>query len=135
MRLNWRGSVRSHSENSPGRLLGLRPHCASSSRSALNRSLQVRQSMSGSLKPATWPDASQTAGLRITAESMATMSSRSCTIARSHCERMWFFIRSEEHTSELQSRVDLVCRLLLEKKKNKHAEVDGGGFVTSVICN
>src|SRR5207247_11143154 len=26
-------------------------------------------------------------------------------------------VRSEEHTSELQSRVDLVCRLLLEKKK------------------
>src|SRR5437868_12654798 len=28
--------------------------------------------------------------------------------------------RSEEHTSELQSRFDLVCRLLLEKKKIKH---------------
>src|SRR2546421_7900535 len=28
--------------------------------------------------------------------------------------------RSEEHTSELQSRSDLVCRLLLEKKKNEH---------------
>src|SRR5438105_7821648 len=27
--------------------------------------------------------------------------------------------RSEEHTSELQSRVDLVCRLLLEKKNKK----------------
>src|SRR5699024_12309961 len=27
--------------------------------------------------------------------------------------------RSEEHTSELQSRFDLVCRLLLEKKKNE----------------
>src|SRR2546428_3709033 len=27
--------------------------------------------------------------------------------------------RSEEHTSELQSRSDLVCRLLLEKKKNR----------------
>src|SRR5699024_11320047 len=27
--------------------------------------------------------------------------------------------RSEEHTSELQSRFDLVCRLLLEKKNNK----------------
>src|SRR5207247_3741685 len=27
-------------------------------------------------------------------------------------------LRSEEHTSELQSRVDLVCRLLLEKKNN-----------------
>src|SRR5699024_12601977 len=28
--------------------------------------------------------------------------------------------RSEEHTSELQSRFDLVCRLLLEKKKKTH---------------
>src|SRR5437868_11424561 len=28
--------------------------------------------------------------------------------------------RSEEHTSELQSRFDLVCRLLLEKKKNTY---------------
>src|SRR5699024_12043350 len=27
--------------------------------------------------------------------------------------------RSEEHTSELQSRFDIVCRLLLEKKKDK----------------
>src|SRR5438477_9559462 len=41
--------------------------------------------------------------------------------------------RSEEHTSELQSHVNLVCRLLLEKKKkkkeekqtrNKHTETD-----------
>src|SRR5437773_9646968 len=30
-----------------------------------------------------------------------------------------FFRRSEEHTSELQSHHDLVCRLLLEKKKKK----------------
>src|SRR3984885_15468874 len=30
----------------------------------------------------------------------------------------WSFYRSEEHTSELQSRPHLVCRLLLEKKKN-----------------
>src|SRR2546428_9760095 len=29
-------------------------------------------------------------------------------------------VRSEEHTSELQSRSDLVCRLLLEKKKKKY---------------
>src|SRR5207247_7604999 len=34
-----------------------------------------------------------------------------CRASRAH--------RSEEHTSELQSRVDLVCRLLLEKKKRK----------------
>src|SRR3712207_8637831 len=30
------------------------------------------------------------------------------------------FVRSEEHTSELQSRQYLVCRLLLEKKKDRH---------------
>src|SRR5437667_3017042 len=47
-------------------------------------------------RPATWP-----------------MKSRSCTWARS-----WNG-RSEEHTSELQSHHDLVCRLLLEKKKKK----------------
>src|SRR6266511_287230 len=31
--------------------------------------------------------------------------------------------RSEEHTSELQSRENLVCRLLLEKKKNKNKDI------------
>src|SRR2546430_5219866 len=31
--------------------------------------------------------------------------------------------RSEEHTSELQSQSNLVCRLLLEKKKKFHADV------------
>src|SRR5437660_7867930 len=35
-----------------------------------------------------------------------------------------FEIRSEEHTSELQSRGHLVCRLLLEKKKNKIENID-----------
>src|SRR3989442_10851521 len=33
------------------------------------------------------------------------------------------YIRSEEHTSELQSRPHLVCRLLLEKKKNPNPPV------------
>src|SRR2546422_5321021 len=32
----------------------------------------------------------------------------------------WWFRDREEHTSELQSRLHLVCRLLLEKKKNEH---------------
>src|SRR5438874_8199173 len=32
-------------------------------------------------------------------------------------------LRSEEHTSELQSRRDLVCRLLLEKKKKKIKQI------------
>src|SRR5260221_11648741 len=33
------------------------------------------------------------------------------------CSSSWRTFRSEEHTSELQSHSDLVCRLLLEKKK------------------
>src|SRR5947207_9415817 len=32
-------------------------------------------------------------------------------------------VRSEEHTSELQSHSDLVCRLLLEKKKKKDSKI------------
>src|SRR5215469_18972640 len=38
-------------------------------------------------------------------------------------ERSMSSARSEEHTSELQSRRDLVCRLLLEKKKKKKIKI------------
>src|SRR5690348_17999905 len=38
--------------------------------------------------------------------------------------------RSEEHTSELQSPVHLVCRLLLEKKKYKHSD-----RISSTTCH
>src|SRR3712207_8056713 len=41
-----------------------------------------------------------------------------CAVPPHECLRKLSF-RSEEHTSELQSRQYLVCRLLLEKKKNK----------------
>src|SRR2546427_6953255 len=57
-------------------------------------------------------------------------------VAARHCQRVHIVVhsrtrrrptapipfgdRSEEHTSELQSQSNLVCRLLLEKKKNKH---------------
>src|SRR2546429_7111913 len=34
-----------------------------------------------------------------------------------------FILRSEEHTSELQSRLHLVCRLLLEKKKKTYTRI------------
>src|SRR2546426_7494722 len=37
--------------------------------------------------------------------------------------------RSEEHTSELQSPCNLVCRLLLEKKKNKNRGADGAEYM------
>src|SRR5438034_7545480 len=49
-------------------------------------------------RPAAWPEA------------------RPPPSGKNHCVHH----RSEEHTSELQSHSDLVCRLLLEKKKKKH---------------
>src|SRR2546422_6927536 len=45
-----------------------------------------------------------------------TVGSDSLTVSPSKMDK-----RSEEHTSELQSRLHLVCRLLLEKKKNREA--------------
>src|SRR3712207_7713811 len=39
-------------------------------------------------------------------------------------------VRSEEHTSELQSRQYLVCRLLLEKKKNHSKKTSSKAFIT-----
>src|SRR3712207_7521620 len=42
---------------------------------------------------------------------------RDLPVAAARCRRL-LDLRSEEHTSELQSRQYLVCRLLLEKKKN-----------------
>src|SRR5438874_11013356 len=50
---------------------------------------------------------SSCAGLIVETEAYNAIGDEAC-----HC-----FVRSEEHTSELQSRRDLVCRLLLEKKK------------------
>src|SRR5690625_5416158 len=46
----------------------------------------------------------------------ATTTSSNCSCTTNPCAD-----RSEEHTSELQSRGHLVCRLLLEKKKYQHA--------------
>src|SRR5690242_21190929 len=48
---------------------------------------------------------------------LTRLSNRSPTIENSTVTRA-SATRSEEHTSELQSHVNLVCRLLLEKKKN-----------------
>src|SRR2546422_5373237 len=54
---------------------------------------------------------------------------RAGRVAEHTCDpRQQVAARSEEHTSELQSRLHLVCRLLLEKKKNtcsRHADSIG----------
>src|SRR5206468_13118768 len=52
-------------------------------------------------------------------ERLSLQLQRADSAVRTRCPRSG---RSEEHTSELQSRSDLVCRLLLEKKKNKKKE-------------
>src|SRR5690242_8199660 len=58
-------------------------------------------------------DPFDTVHMGITAENVANK----CGITREQQDA--FAVRSEEHTSELQSHVNLVCRLLLEKKKKK----------------
>src|SRR3712207_8148398 len=65
------------------------------------------------LEPSTWPPSassrrSSPPGSRCRSRSVAP-----------RCSSWWAW-RSEEHTSELQSRQYLVCRLLLEKKKQHH---------------
>src|SRR2546425_8507569 len=64
--------------------------------------------------------------------SMATRRANSgCLASRARVTSLRAASRSEEHTSELQSLAYLVCRLLLEKKKNKSEieklfDIDGG---------
>src|SRR3712207_7485048 len=50
---------------------------------------------------------------------LAWLPELACTLANRQSNRRQTRSRSEEHTSELQSRQYLVCRLLLEKKKKK----------------
>src|SRR5205823_14621491 len=53
------------------------------------------------------------------AEGCVRRNSRGNQSAAVRPRRLWLCLRSEEHTSELQSLAYLVCRLLLEKKKKK----------------
>src|SRR5439155_11280582 len=67
-----------------------------------------------SKRPLPQPGSSTERGLPSRSSSQSTSSSMSQSKATSY--------RSEEHTSELQSRGHLVCRLLLEKKKTQICE-------------
>src|SRR3712207_7423087 len=73
-------------------------------------SLRDALPISGSADPATVPSPrSKDAGPPVARSSRAAAAARSAPLGSA--------VRSEEHTSELQSRPYLVCRLLLEKKK------------------
>src|SRR5256885_13081085 len=66
--------------------------------------------------------------------SLSPPSSTACTSARGASSPAWASMsRSEEHTSELQSPCNLVCRLLLEKKK-KHTTYNFFHVVTAIHC-
>src|SRR5688572_32690449 len=71
--------------------------------------------------PAAWAPASTSSGRPSTPTSPTPTGCRGAPA----CAPIWAAStstpsRSEEHTSELQSQSNLVCRLLLEKKKNNH---------------
>src|SRR5947209_13121690 len=79
----------------------------------------IRRPPRSTLFPYTTLFRSHTVGLRGRLAARALRAARHGhpqTVLRPHTRRV---ARSEEHTSELQSRQYLVCRLLLEKKKKK----------------
>src|SRR5687768_17940741 len=69
--------------------------------------------VAGPVEPAEQVEQRRLAGTRA-AEDDDVLALRDVEVDTRECEP----VRSEEHTSELQSRLHLVCRLLLEKKKN-----------------
>src|SRR5256885_6012449 len=73
-----------------------------------------------------WP-----AGMVTTAGTLASLVSllESVTVSAA----LTVTLRSEEHTSELQSPCNLVCRLLLEKKKHRHAHAHHDHSVLGIL--
>src|SRR3712207_7643360 len=69
-----------------------------------------------------WSRRCSSAAVASSSRSPSSVPNRTATTTGSCCRMCWpvrSTRRSEEHTSELQSRQYLVCRLLLEKKKHK----------------
>src|SRR2546421_163361 len=87
-------------------------------------------------------DTTTQAGSTALVDDVRVIAERRGDPTRTHAERLPDEImtllaacRSEEHTSELQSRSDIVCRLLLEKKKkdvNSHTVLDG--IITTIMA-
>src|SRR2546429_2385007 len=72
-----------------------------------------RSSRTPGVGPGAWREEKPCISPRNGTAYMASIQKRACRLGKNGCS-----VRSEEHTSELQSRLHLVCRLLLEKKKN-----------------
>src|SRR3712207_7118335 len=65
------------------------------------------------------PECRQTAALQVFVQDVRRVRKQIRPVVLVHLARSQLSERSEEHTSELQSRQYLVCRLLLEKKQQK----------------
>src|SRR5687768_17804320 len=91
------------------------PTRRSSDLASLTRSSTASTEPSAPTTASTVLEMSPRAGTPHTSWSMTPSRSRSLRASTSMCVE--YPPRSEEHTSELQSRLHLVCRLLLEKKK------------------
>src|SRR2546430_9319051 len=79
----------------------------------------IRRPPRSTLFPYTTLFRSPSASVRVLALSPSSRSTRRCTRRTATTS-----LRSEEHTSELQSQSNLVCRLLLEKKKHASRQRD-----------
>src|SRR5260370_20833584 len=79
------------------------------------------------------PGGGRREGLVLPADIIATIGLAYSVWGLAYLRRSFSIIRSEEHTSELQSHLNLVCRLLLEKKK-KYVEKTAQSFVRPVRC-
>src|SRR5206468_12766098 len=95
----------SHHHTAPTEIYTLSLHDALPISSRSRRTLRRR-----------WPAPRTSARCRPRPATFTPSPLQPCCTATSRARRS----RSEEHTSELQSRSDLVCRLLLEKKKKIH---------------
>src|SRR5258705_9172388 len=79
----------------------------------------IRRPPRSTLFPYTTLFRSPVQGLRLIAGDQRLLGNLEHRFGERHCGDVVLEGRSEEHTSELQSLRHLVCRLLLEKKKNK----------------
>src|SRR5258705_1643083 len=83
-----------------------------------------------------WCAASRSHGCAARAQSPSLAHAATHRGRHAKCSRVaWMHDRSEEHTSELQSLRHLVCRLLLEKKKNNRLWTRGVLDLVSPVQN
>src|SRR2546430_7783377 len=81
-------------------------------------------------KPCSWSLSSCFSGSRLDAMWFPVLESRNISRKLALCSEEEASARSEEHTSELQSQSNLVCRLLLEKKHRRPAVLRVGVALT-----